>query len=388
MTLDRFRSMVIADETLARSLSEITDADRFCSRVARDAAARGVPLAVDAVREELRRDPLAISRWSTQPVTGSAWPPPPWLPIQIAVTNNDVVVDWAYFGAAPITDPFFEGSIRRALARPFNSLFRYRTSLTDFLGHAEAARQSLRPNGFIFHMSRCGSTLVSQMLAGLPRTVVISEAAPIDTIVQFSRARPNPPVAHDDMLRAIVAAFGRRRAGDETRYFIKLDAWHALALPLFVRTFPDVPWLFLYRDPVEVLVSQERERGSQMVPGIVAPGIYGLEEYAALPDIEYCARVLAKICGAAAAQAGKGVFVNYRDLPGAVAPRILPHFGLVADETERGLMRRTARLDAKNPQAEFTTDSAFKQGEADARLRAIAEQHLGAIYAQLEALAR
>jgi len=387
MTLDRIRSMAIAEEQLAQSLGEITDVDRFCGLVAQAAAARGMQVSAEAVRKELQFDHLGAARWMDNPVSGSAWPPPPWLPIQILVANNDLVVDWAYFGAAPITDPFFEGAVRRALRRPFNSLFRYRTSLANFIADAANAGRSLRPDGFIFHMSRCGSTLVSQMLTALPRTVVIAEAAPIDTVVQFSRTWPHPPVAHADMLRAIVAAFGRRRAGDETRYFLKLDSWHTLALPLFACAFPDVPWLFLYRDPVEVLVSQERQRGTQMVPEIVAPGLYGLEEFADLPDSEYCARVLNKICGAAVVQPRNALFVNYRDLPEAVTTRILPHFGLKVDEAERGLMQRTARRDAKYPETEFTADSAAKQREASEPLRAIAAHHLGAIYDRLEALA-
>ena len=42
-------------------------------------------------------------------------------------------------------------------------------------------------------MSRCGSTLVSQMLAALPQNIVISEAAPIDAVVQLNRAQPDLP---------------------------------------------------------------------------------------------------------------------------------------------------------------------------------------------------
>ena len=75
----------------------------------------------------------------------------------------------------------------------------------------------------------------------------------------------------------MVAAFGRRRGGRERHYFIKLDSWHTLALPLFRRAFPSVPWVFLYRDPVEVLVSQMRQRGAQTVAEIIPPSFYGID---------------------------------------------------------------------------------------------------------------
>ena len=42
----------------------------------------------------------------------------------------------------------------------------------------------LAPSLFLFHVSRCGSTLISQMLAALPQNVVISEAGPMDAILR------------------------------------------------------------------------------------------------------------------------------------------------------------------------------------------------------------
>ncbi len=97
----------------------------------------------------------------------------------------------------------------------------------------------------------------------------------------------------------MVAAFGRKRSGRERHYVVKLDCWHTLALPLFRRAFPDVPWVFLYRDPVEVLVSQMRQRGMQMVPQYLPPGFYGIADTDATMDEDYCARVLGVICRAA-----------------------------------------------------------------------------------------
>ena len=47
----------------------------------------------------------------------------------------------------------------------------------------------MRPSGFIFHMSRCGSTVISQMLAALAEHVVVSEAGPIDALARGPPAR-------------------------------------------------------------------------------------------------------------------------------------------------------------------------------------------------------
>lgn len=184
-----------------------------------------------------------------------------------------------------------------------------------------------------------------------------------------------------------VAAYGRQRS-DESRYFLKLDCWHALALPLFRRAFPATPWIFLYRDPVEVLVSHVRQRGSQMVPDITPPQLYGIDDHAGPPDENYCARVLSVICDAAAAQLNdtSGLAINYRELPGALSRRILPHFGVRFSAAEHALMTEAARHDAKAPHFEFAGDSAAKQHAAKPALRTLAENHLAVVYRRLEML--
>jgi hypothetical protein len=52
----------------------------------------------------------------------------------------------------------------------------------------------------------------------------------------------------------MISALGQARSEVPDRYLIKLDAWHIRRLPLFRAAFPDVPWIFTYRDPAEVLV--------------------------------------------------------------------------------------------------------------------------------------
>jgi hypothetical protein len=306
----------------------------------------------------------------------------------VATHCDPICVDWAWFDDAALTEPFFESAVHRAMGRPFNRLFRYRIALDDLVANVPSPL-SLPPNGFIFHMSRCGSTLAAQMLATRERSIVISEAPPIDAVVQLARATPHwPAERHPEFLRAIIAAYGRRRRGDENQFFVKLDSWHTLALPLFRRAFAGVPWLFLYRNPVEVLVSQMRQRGSQMVPEIMPPAFYGIDNADGPQGVEYCARVLNKICTAALTGCidDGGLPVNYDELPGAVESRILPHFGLSATPPERDAMALAARRDAKNPTFDFSRDTEAKQSAASDVMRATAERHLGDVYRKLEAL--
>ena len=379
--LGQLRAMVMQDETLQAALRQ-ADGERFVALAMRAAAARSIPLTTGTVQAAMAPDPLGLARFSAAAADGTAWPSGQWLPAHVGEIDGRLFVDWANFSDRPLNEPFFEQSLRRALSHPFNRLFRYRMTIDDFVSQANTER-CLAPSGFIFHMSRCGSTLVSQMLAALPATIVVSEAPPIDAVVQLSRLRPELPAKQRlKALAAMIAAFGRRRGGNECHYVIKFDAWHTLALPLLRCAFPAVPWLFLYRHPVEVLVSQLQMPGMQMVPQFGPASLYGIDSFDGAED--YYARALAKICHAALDD-GEGLFVNYRELPQAVFTDILPHFGMACSERERSVMSEAARFDAKTPQLEFANDSAEKRRRASERTRALAERHLGEIYRRLEA---
>ena len=174
-------------------------------------------------------------------------------------------------------------------------------------------------------MSRCGSTPASQMLAASGANIVVSEASPIEAVVRLA--------AGDDDGSGCCGRWSWRsvRSGTRaTRYFLKLDSWHACALPLFRAAFPRTPWAFLYRDPVAVMVSHARRTGMQMVADLLSTGFYGLD-----PGGQTWAKTIGPGCSAQSAPpplreypAGGGVLVNYDELPEAVCTRLLPHFGV------------------------------------------------------------
>lgn len=385
--MDRFRSYLATDAALQRHLSSIEDAGSFAAAVTGHAAALGIALAQADVEIRLRPDPLALDRFDGRPATGREWPRGDWLPGAVASCGDALAVDWVHFGDAPLAEPFFEESLQRARRRPINRLLRHRTPLAD-LAAGGTDEVSDAPDGLIFHMSRCGSTLTAQMLAAM-EGVVISEAAPLDAAVQIAHGRGHVPIEERAaLLRAMVRALGRGRAGKGRAYILKLDSWHSLALPLFHAAFPDTPWLFLYRDPVEVLVSHRRMRGFQTIAGAMAD-LYGIDGGEHMVPEIYVAHVLACICRAALEHRalGRALFLNYRDLPGAIGSRVLPHFGLVAGPEASHAMAEASRRNAKSPGLPFDRDEASKRSEAGPAVRAAAETILRPIHDRLEAIA-
>ena len=387
--IDRLRALIAGDTMLQDELAAITDESSFV--VAATAAARraGFAIEADMVGQASRGDPLGLSRFDGAPPTTVGWPGRAWLPSAIIATSAGPAVDWTHFADLRLTDPFFAETIHTARRRPLNNLLRVRTPLAE-LDTAMPPGERRMPDALIFHMSRCGSTLVSQMLAAVPGNVVVSEAAPFDSILLLAHTHPEIPIDRRvGLLRAMAAALGRDRFGDRKRFAIKLDAWHTLALPLLRAAFPDTPWIFLFRDPIEVMVSHMRAAGAQTVPGAMPPGLHGFDESVPMPHEQYTARVLGAICSAAIEHRalGEGMFVDYASLPDAVEQRILPHFGIVPSDAERAAMRAATAHDAKATRRSFAPDSRDKQTEASDAVRAAVDDHLAVIHRQLRALA-
>jgi hypothetical protein len=314
-------------------------------------------------------------------------PGPLWAPAQIRWTRSGPLVDWCHLGDLRFTDPFFEQTIERAMAHPFNQLFRRSTPLAAM---AEPAALELRPAGLIFHMSRCGSTLVSRMLAAPAHNAVLSEPGPLDQILRARSRLPGLPDAQlTALLRGMTAALGRRRHPEERDLFIKFEGWHLLRFPLIRRAFPDVPWIFLYREPLEVMASIEATRPRQMSPGGIDDGLLGLDPATAraMAPAAYGARVLERICEAALAHAADGGrLIEYRQLPDAALGEMLAHFGLRYGADALARMRELARFDAKRPGMPHADDSEQKRRDADAETRDLAATLLAPLHARLETL--
>jgi gluconate kinase len=297
-----------------------------------------------------------------------------WTPIRVH-WRDEPVVEWCWTDGLAFTDPFFVQTVERAFRTPYSLLFRRETPL-------DGLEPGLEPSGFVLHVSRCGSTLVSQMLASVPQHLVLSEPVPVEHIL----GSPASEADRVRWLRGIVSALGRPRKGDGRGYVLKLDAWHACHLGTIRRAFPAVPWVFLFREPVQVLASHFRHRGAHMVPGAIDPALFGLDrhEIARMPSEEYCARVLAAICRAALEHHDEqALFVDYRELPSAVLERVLPALGLECDAAERASMEAVTRLDAKNPVLPFSDDSTALARQASPELREAAERWVRPLYDEL-----
>jgi hypothetical protein len=301
-----------------------------------------------------------------------------WLPIRVWQEAGQWQVDWCWFGDTRLHQPFFRDAVEDALRLPFNQAFRRTTALST-LADRQVCSPGLAPSAFIFHASRCGSTLISQMLARLDNHIVISEPPPLDALLRSDL----PAVERRAAIKGLLSAYGQRRLGSEQRLVIKFDAWNITELPVLHECFPETPWLFVYRDPLEIAVSHLRRPGMHMVPGMI--GTSGLDDELPFDSREdYIARRVGRLLASGLAQcrAFGGLAVNYSELPQAMAGRLAEFFGL--DELQREQVFAAVGQHAKQPSQVFVGDSDGKRREATALLLERVERWARAPYEALE----
>ena len=314
--IEDFRRLVLADETLQQRLWDIADRQEFCEAAVKIGAELGFDLN-EADADAATRHPMK-----------SAPPSPGWTPIRIHFRSAGAFVEWADTGETAPREPFTDETVHACLRRPLTAFLRCEQPLVD---------TNATPAGFIYHMSRCGSTLAARMLAAVEGIAVFSEVACIDRIVLADLSAPElTPPEQARYLRNLIGAMAHDRC------VVKLDAWHIHRLPLIRAAFPDTPWVFVYRDPLEVMVSHLRMPGIQASPGAMDARALGLEaaDITRFQRDEWCARVLAGFLRSALKfrEDPGALFIDYRELPEAVFDSIAPHFGLTLSAQDREAM--------------------------------------------------
>jgi hypothetical protein len=388
LALHPFVALVLDQPHLQQRLAQIDEVDAFVAEAVLLAAEADIALDPTLLQDALRPDPLGLGRFRPAPINCATWPPSGWLPTRSIATGGGPAFDWMWLGARALTQPFFEDEVRRADALPFNWLFRIRTSLDTMVAGADS-EDFLPLRGLIFHMSRCGSTLLAQMLAAVPANAVSSEPEPLDGVMQWVRLAPAEPEVAVAAIRAIVAALGRDRGTGATGHVIKLETWHVFSLPHFRAAFPAVNWVHLYRNGIEVMVSQMRDPGMHTIAGTLPASILGFAADPGMAQQDFTAAVLARVGETIIEHwpLGGGMIVAYPDIRDAASGPIAAHFSLSCDTQAMALMAAAAKRDAKAPQQGFTNDVSRKQAAATPDMESATQRWLLPVQAQLQRLA-
>jgi hypothetical protein len=308
-----------------------------------------------------------------------------FIPMRVRLRGKDSDVVWIDASSMRLSEPFFYQTLKRVIAQR-----KCETAVTGLAAVLELSEQlpNREPDGFIFHASRCGSTLVCNTLKSIALSTVVAEAQPISaTLAPYTPGVwPFPPETwltnRDRLVWAMTRIFSQLRPSPTARFYIKFNSWNTLALHTVKTVWPNVKWVFVYRDPIEILVSNLRKKPSwlnfQAAPER-ASAHFGFtpEHVSAMSVEEFGARVIAQYYSNAAAMADeRSLFLEYKNLNADGLRQILNFLGVKRDEFQDSSIDSILGVYAKDKHGRtaFFDDSEEKQSSASVALRQAVDQ--------------
>ncbi|MCA6365083.1 MAG: hypothetical protein IM638_18780 [Bacteroidetes bacterium] len=277
-----------------------------------------------------------MSTWS------ETWLPVKWLP-------EEGLLRWMRFDERPFTEPFFDETlVRNRLLFEANRQKRQSATTPQWLMQYAAA--AAPPDLLIFHVSRCGSTLLAQLLGGDADTQVLAEVPLLDQLLMLAAANGQP-----ESLELVRAAAHLLRRGKQ-RLIVKTDCWHLLHYPLLRRIWPDTPAVVLFRHPAEILRSHRKQPGMHTVPGFLSQLQLPRINQAQHPDPFFgelmCAFFNQLITLHTAAP--ELLQLNYSIGAEQLAVQAANHAGFALSNLQIEQIKQRALFNAKKPQQHFT----------------------------------
>lgn len=282
---------------------------------------------------------------------------------------------WVDANGFNLTNSFYEDSIRMLISLknkqetfPFKDLM----ELAESLDNSDIANPSL----FIFHVSRCGSTLVSQMLAQIESHQVFSEPPFLDQIFGAQASDRDKKKA----LESVFHILGYYAKANQRSIWVKLDSWAIVYYNILRDVFPEVPFLFLIREPSEVVRSHRKIRGAQMVPGLLKSNPLQIRDVPVYDLDLYTEKVLISILNNMMERVNdpRTYVLDYRFLNSRLSS-CLSSMGLKFLSNELSLMKERSRFHSKSSEFAFDESNEFQEQYA------VRTSELNVIYKRLNA---
>lgn len=313
-----------------------------------------------------------------------------WLPAHIKYQNGDALVELVRLPECKIKEKFLHWDLNKCTEKVYITMKKLQKS------HLPDAILS----GQIFHLSRVGSTLVTEMLRVLDDYIVLSEPQCLSDI--FLDPFGAPEEVKLNSIRTLLAVFSSVLGGK--KIIIKWSSWKILHIDMLNKLYSDVPACFVVRDPVEVLVAlagkppgwMKRKKMVSMIEkdGGKEKSLYWasmnnalcgkVDYYSELSFPDYAAGILAEMCEAAASTSSPLIILEYIDIYDKVPSVLAAAFSINPSHQETEKMRAVCSRDAKTGgENAFKPDSVRKQVEATPMIRAAAEAIVKPAYLKL-----
>lgn len=382
------------------------------------------------------------------------------LPPQGLVSSGDIVyseviasfcqLSWTFQQNDPKTVPLFENIKQRSMlcekTMVSADLFHIARLAQEYDAGTHKFAATKKPKGFqvvpptavIFHQSHAGSTLTGSILAvsDPQHAHVYSQAPAADVALTACDGGGDSDVhrhcddgAQEKLIQDVFYLMGRmNRPTHPQHVFYNVGAQSVRSIDKFRRALPTVPWIFLFRNSVEVMASQMqgydssssssslllptddksvpsclRDRYNQWQhPTLVQVVASHNRTVSSLTAEEYCAAHLASLAQSAITENqvtssiwADHLFVNYNDLPFILWDRIIPKLNYmtqpislridVMHDTSRYYFTGEANAAPRLGQL-WQEDNGRKQAAATDAMKNAAHVFMDPLYAQMDAI--
>jgi hypothetical protein len=307
-------------------------------------------------------------------------------------------IDWTIQKEAPNTVPFYSNVMDQKMCSDNMISFDFADIVRQARDYDQTKNtkvHSLIQSGFIYHESRCGSTLAANMLTAADPSAHRVYSEP-DVLLQALKSE------NTELVNDVLYMLGRSSDNKEKRVFYKFMSNGVRR----IKYMPSqVPWIFLYRDPEEVVASHfnptewkssrvkcllERHKPNPLTYQVAKEHGKTLSK---MSDSEFCSARLASLCLAAIQEHKKtnnGRFFNYNTLPGSIWETILPkHFGV---DVNSDMIERMKEITGVYSKGRENTTKEWHDDEKEAGLsdeqREAAHKILVPYYIQMEEFAK
>jgi hypothetical protein len=315
--------------------------------------------------------------------------------IPVAITPEYQVI-WLDVGDYPYTEWKFRYATRNLIEK--HGLGNCFTTDIQLLAREELTLVNQQdPAGFVFHMSKCGSTLMSRILEQPKKQMIIKEATPLhENLWQYLTHDWHDPVAPTTnnlrLIRNLIQLLGRPRQPEQEAYYVRFRSWGIAFVEIIQQAFPATPSLFMYRDPVKVMASI-LNKPTTGLPRLNDSGAAAFitnryrEELTNMDALHYFTSFYKQYLHLSLSKMKNTHYLNYRQLNKQNINQILrTGYGYTATATDLRLMQAQFDTYSKDDSGtvQFISDSKEKQKLVTPQMRQAAEEHLMGLYQLLE----
>ena len=307
---------------------------------------------------------------STDTMENCVW----WLPTRVMLNPVMPWVSWMFCRNAEFSEPFFDATVLklRGCLDPGMIVQKKLRSLNVAL---ENSSDSIA--GFIFHVSRCGSTLTSNYIRHACGSLVLAEPQPVCEMLTpyefgvWPFTLPNFPSMRDALLQSIISRYALYAARQKKKLIVKFVSWNTRFIPIVLRLWPMVPTVVLIRHPIEVAVSNMRRPTAWLqlrTQPAAAKALLDIPDAENISSETYLAAVLSTFYRTIASVRSTSFrIVDYRDLNNSSLREITSFFGLEAATDKLDHVLDNYSKDASSSE-KFQGDSNDKQRSTSVKL--------------------